>query len=72
MRLRTLSPNPSSFYGFDGGAAGPADEMLPALHRFYDEYHFRPKAIFRILKEAICDGRKRKRIYSVKRRNYHS
>ena len=28
----------------------PADEMLLALHRFYDEFYFRPKAIFRILK----------------------
>ena len=40
-----------------------ADEMLSALHRFYDEYYFRPKAIFRILKRAVFDGRERKRIY---------
>jgi radical SAM superfamily enzyme YgiQ (UPF0313 family) len=41
----------------------PADEMLSALHRFYDEYYFRPRAIFRILKIAAFDGRERKRIY---------
>src|SRR5215472_1738035 len=41
----------------------PADEMLSALHRFYDEYYFRPKAIFRILKEAAFDRRERRRIY---------
>jgi radical SAM superfamily enzyme YgiQ (UPF0313 family) len=41
----------------------PACEMLLALHRFYDEYYFRPKAIFRILKEAAFDRLERKRIY---------
>jgi len=41
----------------------PADEALGALHRFYDEYYFRPKAIFRILKGAAFDRRERKRIY---------
>ena len=41
----------------------PADEMLSALHRFYDEYYFRPKAIFRILKEAAFDRRELNRIY---------
>src|SRR5262249_18284517 len=40
-----------------------ANEMLSALHRFYDEYYFRPKAIFRILKVAAFDRRERKRIY---------
>jgi hypothetical protein len=37
--------------------------MLSTLHGFYDEYYFRPKAIFRILKETVFDGRERKRIY---------
>jgi hopanoid biosynthesis associated radical SAM protein HpnJ len=40
-----------------------AYEMLSALHRFYDEYYFRPKAIFRILKDAAFDRRERKRTY---------
>ena len=41
----------------------PADEMLLALHRFYDEYYFRPKAVFRILKKAAFDKHEWKRIY---------
>ena len=30
----------------------PADDILSAVHRFYDEYYFRPKAVFRILKNG--------------------
>jgi hopanoid biosynthesis associated radical SAM protein HpnJ len=45
----------------------PADEMLSALHRFYDEYYFRPKAIYRILKRAVFDRRERNRIYKEAR-----
>jgi hopanoid biosynthesis associated radical SAM protein HpnJ len=41
----------------------PADDVLGAVHRFYDEYYFRPKAIFRILKKSIFDGGERKRLY---------
>ena len=41
----------------------PADEILTAVHRFYDEYYFRPKAVFRILKKAAFDGHERKRLY---------
>lgn len=41
----------------------PAEEMLLALHRFYDEYYFRPKAVFRILKKAMFDAKERKRLY---------
>jgi hopanoid biosynthesis associated radical SAM protein HpnJ len=41
----------------------PADEILAAVHRFYDEYYFRPKAVFRILKKAAFDGKERKRLY---------
>src|SRR5512135_833471 len=40
-----------------------ADEILTAVHRFYDEYYFRPKAVFRILKKAVFDGHERKRLY---------
>jgi hopanoid biosynthesis associated radical SAM protein HpnJ len=42
----------------------PADEILSAVHRFYDEYYFRPKAIFRILKKAAFDSNDRKRLYT--------
>jgi radical SAM superfamily enzyme YgiQ (UPF0313 family) len=41
----------------------PADEILGAVHRFYDEYYFRPKAVFRILKKAVFNGPERKRLY---------
>ena len=39
------------------------DEVLTAAHRFYDEYYFRPKTVFRILKKAAFDGHERKRLY---------
>jgi hopanoid biosynthesis associated radical SAM protein HpnJ len=42
----------------------PADEILSAVHRFYDEYYFRPKAIFRILRKAAFDSNDRKRLYT--------
>jgi hypothetical protein len=41
----------------------PAVEILDSVHRFYDEYYFRPKAIFRILKKAAADSGDRKRLY---------
>lgn len=41
----------------------PAEEVLEAVHRFYDEYYFRPKAVFRILKKAVFDSGERKRLY---------
>jgi radical SAM superfamily enzyme YgiQ (UPF0313 family) len=41
----------------------PADEILGEVHRFYDEYYFRPKAVFRILRKAAFDGSERKRLY---------
>jgi radical SAM superfamily enzyme YgiQ (UPF0313 family) len=45
----------------------PADEILDSVHRFYDEYYFRPKAVFRILKKAAFDGVERKRLYKEAR-----
>ncbi|HXM69058.1 MAG TPA: hopanoid biosynthesis associated radical SAM protein HpnJ [Candidatus Acidoferrum sp.] len=41
----------------------PADDILSAVHRFYDEYYFRPKAAFRILKKAAFDSNDRKRLF---------
>jgi hopanoid biosynthesis associated radical SAM protein HpnJ len=41
----------------------PADEIMEAVHRFYDEYYFRPKAVFRILKKAAFSSVERKRLY---------
>jgi hopanoid biosynthesis associated radical SAM protein HpnJ len=41
----------------------PADDIMSAVHRFYDEYYFRPKAAFRILRKAMFDSNDRKRLY---------
>jgi hopanoid biosynthesis associated radical SAM protein HpnJ len=41
----------------------PAEEILDSVHRFYDQYYFRPKAVFRILRKAAFDGHERKRLY---------
>jgi hopanoid biosynthesis associated radical SAM protein HpnJ len=41
----------------------PADEILSAVHRFYDEYYFRPKAAWRIVRKAVFNGEERKRLY---------
>ena len=38
-------------------------EMMAGVNRFYDEYYFRPKAVFRILKKAAFDSGERKRLY---------
>jgi len=40
----------------------PREEALEAVHRFYDEYYFRPKAIFRIVRKAVFDSTERKRL----------
>ena len=41
----------------------PAEEVLEAVHQFYDEYYFRPKAVYRIVRKAIFDGDERRRLY---------
>jgi radical SAM superfamily enzyme YgiQ (UPF0313 family) len=41
----------------------PADEIMESVHRFYDEYYFRPKAAFRILRKAMFHSDERKRLY---------
>ncbi len=41
----------------------PADDILESVHRFYDEYYFRPKAVFRILRKAAFNKVDRKRLY---------
>jgi hopanoid biosynthesis associated radical SAM protein HpnJ len=41
----------------------PADEILHSVHQFYDEYYFRPKAVFRILRKAAFNSGDRKRLY---------
>jgi hopanoid biosynthesis associated radical SAM protein HpnJ len=40
----------------------PAEEVMDAVHRFYDEFYFRPKAIYRIVKKAVFNGEERRRL----------
>ena len=59
----------------DGGRRRPPDgadpvsrdcrpmNIMESVHRFYDEYYFRPKAIYRILKKAVFNSGERKRLY---------
>ncbi len=41
----------------------PRDYVMEMVHRFYDEYYFRPKAIFRIVRKAFFNTSERKRLY---------
>jgi len=45
----------------------PREEALEAVHRFYDEYYFRPKAVFRIVRKAVFNNTERKRLYNEAR-----
>ena len=38
-------------------------EILEWVERFYDEYYFRPKVAWRIVRKAIFDGSERRRLY---------
>ncbi len=42
----------------------PRDYVMEMVHRFYDEYYFRPKAIFRIVRKAAFNSVERKRLYT--------
>ena len=39
-------------------------EMMAGVNQFYDDYYFRPKVVWRIVKEALWDGHERKRLYA--------
>jgi radical SAM superfamily enzyme YgiQ (UPF0313 family) len=45
----------------------PGTEILEAVHHFYDQYYFRPKAAYRILRKAMFDSGDRKRLYKEAR-----
>src|SRR5262245_641635 len=45
----------------------PAEEMLAWVHKFYDEYYFRPRIILRIVKDAVFKRSERKRLYKEAR-----
>ncbi len=38
-------------------------DMMAGVNRFYDEYYFRPKVVWRIVKEALWTSHERKRLY---------
>jgi len=38
-------------------------EMMAGVNRFYDEYYFRPKVVWRIVREALWDSHERKCLY---------
>src|SRR3974390_1178600 len=38
-------------------------EMMDGVNRFYDEYYFRPRVAWRIVREALWDSHERKRLY---------
>jgi hopanoid biosynthesis associated radical SAM protein HpnJ len=38
-------------------------EMMAGVNRFYDEYYFRPKVAWRIVREALWDAHERTRLY---------
>jgi len=38
-------------------------EMMAAVNRFYDSYYFRPRIIWRILRQALWDRHERTRLY---------
>ena len=41
----------------------PRDYVMEMVHRFYDEYYFRPKAAWRIVRKAAFNSEDRKRLY---------
>ena len=41
----------------------PRDYVMEMVHRFYDEYYFRPKQVYRIVRKAFFNNGERKRLY---------
>ncbi|MGH9325784.1 MAG: hopanoid biosynthesis associated radical SAM protein HpnJ [Terriglobia bacterium] len=39
------------------------EEMMAAVTRFYDEYYFRPRVVWRLVKDALWSGEERRRLY---------
>ncbi|MEJ2008038.1 MAG: hopanoid biosynthesis associated radical SAM protein HpnJ [Acidobacteriota bacterium] len=38
-------------------------EMMDAVNRFYDDYYFRPRVVWRIMRKALWNNDERKRLY---------
>jgi hopanoid biosynthesis associated radical SAM protein HpnJ len=41
----------------------PREEMMAAVNRFYDSYYFRPRVVWRIVRDALWDKDERQRLY---------
>ncbi len=41
----------------------PREEMMAAVNRFYDSYYFRPRVVWRIVRDALWDANERQRLY---------
>jgi radical SAM superfamily enzyme YgiQ (UPF0313 family) len=41
----------------------PREDMMAAVNRFYDSYYFRPRVVWRIVRDALWDSQERKRLY---------
>ncbi len=39
------------------------EEMMAAVNRFYDAYYFRPRVVWRIVRDSLWDSNERKRLY---------
>jgi radical SAM superfamily enzyme YgiQ (UPF0313 family) len=42
-------------------------EILDWVEKFYDEYYFRPRVAWRIMRKAVFDGAERRRLYKEAR-----
>jgi hopanoid biosynthesis associated radical SAM protein HpnJ len=42
----------------------PLEEMMAAVNRFYDSYYFRPRVVWRIVRDSLWDAHERKRLYT--------
>src|SRR5438105_326255 len=42
----------------------PREEMMGAVNRFYDSYYFRPRVVWRIVRDALWDAHERQRLYT--------
>ena len=70
-RSRTVSCRPTPRWWTKAGTRWrtssirvcPPKYIMEMVHRFYDEYYFRPKAAFRIVRKAAFDSGDRKRLY---------
>jgi len=40
------------------------EEMMAAVNRFYDSYYFRPRVVWRIVRDALWDSHERQRLYT--------